>query len=208
MDADPLTFVGATELEAPEHSVVPSPEQQVMDEPSFEVLEEARPSAELPSGVARRRGAAGGRAARRRSAVRVATRSAGAPRSAGTLAALSSSTSSEGTHHNVAVLRTNSMKYLPNFFRRGQLRKLFFCFPDPHFKAKNHRRRIVSESLLSEYAYALDASGAGRLAWVGVHRLTSLVAVAGSRACLVSVGTVGKVASRVTALAGRTSRRR
>ena len=54
MHADPLTFVGATELEGPEHFVVPSPEQQAMDEPSYEVLEEAPPTAELPSGVRRR----------------------------------------------------------------------------------------------------------------------------------------------------------
>lgn len=46
---------------------------------------------------------------------------------------------------NGAVLRTNAMKYLPNFFHKGQLEKIFFCFPDPHFKAKNHRRRIISE---------------------------------------------------------------
>ena len=46
---------------------------------------------------------------------------------------------------NAAVLKTNAMKYLPHFFRKGQLEKIFFCFPDPHFKAKNHRRRIVSE---------------------------------------------------------------
>ena len=46
---------------------------------------------------------------------------------------------------NAAVLRTNAMKYLPNFFVKGQLEKIFFCFPDPHFKTKNHRRRIVSE---------------------------------------------------------------
>ena len=26
------------------------------------------------------------------------------------------------------------MKYLPNFFRKGQLEKIFFLFPDPHFK--------------------------------------------------------------------------
>ena len=26
------------------------------------------------------------------------------------------------------------MKYLPNFFRKGQLEKMFFLFPDPHFK--------------------------------------------------------------------------
>lgn len=64
-----------------------------------------------------------------------------------------------GSYQNAAVLRTNAMRYLPNFFRRGQLSKIFFCFPDPHFKAKNHRRRIVSETLLSEYAYALKEGG-------------------------------------------------
>jgi hypothetical protein len=50
-----------------------------------------------------------------------------------------------GRAQNAAVLRTNAMKYLPHFFVKGQLEKIFFCFPDPHFKAKNHRRRIVSE---------------------------------------------------------------
>ena len=39
---------------------------------------------------------------------------------------------------------TNAMKYLANFIRKGQLSKMFFCFPDPHFKEKNHRRRIIS----------------------------------------------------------------
>lgn len=48
------------------------------------------------------------------------------------------------------------MRYLPNYFVKGQLRKLFICFPDPHFKAKNHRRRIVSQPLLTEYAYYLQ----------------------------------------------------
>ncbi len=32
---------------------------------------------------------------------------------------------------------------LPHFLERHQLEKMFFCFPDPHFKAKNHRRRII-----------------------------------------------------------------
>lgn len=61
----------------------------------------------------------------------------------------------KGQYENAACLRTNCMRYLPNFFRKGQLHKLFFCFPDPHFKTKNHRRRIVSTILLSEYAYFL-----------------------------------------------------
>lgn len=62
-------------------------------------------------------------------------------------------------HHdyaNCAVLRTNSMKFLPNYFPKGSIHKLFFCFPDPHFKRKNHPRRIVAVRLLSEYAYVLN----------------------------------------------------
>jgi len=41
----------------------------------------------------------------------------------------------------------------------GQLEKIFVCFPDPHFKAKNHRRRIVSANMLGEYALVLYPGG-------------------------------------------------
>lgn len=58
---------------------------------------------------------------------------------------------------NISVLRANAMKFLPNFFARGQLTKLFLAFPDPHFKARKHKARIVSATLASEYAYALRA---------------------------------------------------
>jgi tRNA (guanine-N7-)-methyltransferase len=64
-----------------------------------------------------------------------------------------------GSYQNASVLRTNSMKYLPNYFPRHSTTKLFFCFPDPHFKRKNHGRRIISERLLSEYAYILKPGG-------------------------------------------------
>jgi tRNA (guanine-N7-)-methyltransferase len=64
-----------------------------------------------------------------------------------------------GPYQNASVLRTNSMKFLPNYFRKSSVRKIFFCFPDPHFKRKNHPRRIVSERLLSEYAYLLTPGG-------------------------------------------------
>jgi tRNA (guanine-N7-)-methyltransferase len=40
-----------------------------------------------------------------------------------------------------------------------QLEKIFFCFADPHFKKSNHRRRIISYNLLSEYAYVLREGG-------------------------------------------------
>lgn len=65
-----------------------------------------------------------------------------------------------GSYGNVAFDRTNAMKYLPNYFERGSLEKLFFCYPDPHFKKKKNRQRIISSQLLAEYAYVLkEGSG-------------------------------------------------
>ncbi|CAI0438791.1 unnamed protein product [Linum tenue] len=64
-----------------------------------------------------------------------------------------------GQYRNVSVFRTNSMKYIPNYFEKGQLSKMFFLFPDPHFKEKNHRRRVISPHLLDEYAYVLQVGG-------------------------------------------------
>jgi tRNA (guanine-N7-)-methyltransferase len=54
-----------------------------------------------------------------------------------------------GRYENCSVLRSNTMKHMPHFFHRASLLKMFFCFPDPHFKRKNHPRRIISERLLS-----------------------------------------------------------
>ncbi|RXN31945.1 tRNA (guanine-N(7)-)-methyltransferase [Labeo rohita] len=91
-----------------------------------------------------------------------------------------------GSYQNIACLRSNAMKYLPNFFTKGQLpylkytfivarltsdyntvifivittllillSKMFFLFPDPHFKKTKHKWRIISPTLLAEYAYTL-----------------------------------------------------
>ncbi|CAI5982097.1 unnamed protein product [Closterium sp. NIES-65] len=60
---------------------------------------------------------------------------------------------------NISLIRTNAMKYLPNYFNKAQLTKMFFLFPDPHFKEKNHRRRIITTALLAEYAYVLAPGG-------------------------------------------------
>ena len=68
-------------------------------------------------------------------------------------------TGNPGQYQNISVVRTNSMKYIPNYFEKGQLKKMFFLFPDPHFKEKNHRRRVISPYLLDEYAYALAVGG-------------------------------------------------
>ncbi|XP_050345640.1 tRNA (guanine-N(7)-)-methyltransferase [Nymphalis io] len=65
----------------------------------------------------------------------------------------------EDKYQNIAVLRTNAMKYLPNFFHKGQLKKMFFLYPDPHFKKAKHKWRIINKWLLSEYAYVLAEQG-------------------------------------------------
>ena len=60
---------------------------------------------------------------------------------------------------NIAILRSNAMKYLPNMFHKGQLSKIFFLFPDPHFKKTKHKWRIINPSLLAEYAFILEEGG-------------------------------------------------
>ena len=64
-----------------------------------------------------------------------------------------------GQYGNIACIRANAMKYLPNFFEKGQLSKMFFLFPDPHFKRTKHKWRIISPTLLAEYAYSLRIGG-------------------------------------------------
>ena len=63
------------------------------------------------------------------------------------------------SYQNIACIRANTMKFLPNFFHKGQLEKIFLCFPDPHFKARKHKARIVSSTMNSEYAYAMREGG-------------------------------------------------
>ena len=64
-----------------------------------------------------------------------------------------------GSYQNISVIRTNAMKYMVNFFNKGQLQKIFFLFPDPHFKKVKHKWRIINTTLLAEYAYLLAEGG-------------------------------------------------
>eukprot|EP00041_Stephanoeca_diplocostata_P024406 m.617810 g.617810 ORF g.617810 m.617810 type:complete len:278 (+) comp22522_c1_seq1:161-994(+) len=64
-----------------------------------------------------------------------------------------------GKYQNISVVRTNAMKYLPNYFVKGQLSKMMFLYPDPHFKKHKHKWRIINATLLSEYAYVLKEGG-------------------------------------------------
>lgn len=62
-------------------------------------------------------------------------------------------------YQNVSVMRINIMKQAPNVFHKGQLEKMFFLFPDPHFKKANHRRRVINPNFLAIYAYILKVGG-------------------------------------------------
>ncbi|KAK3381412.1 putative methyltransferase-domain-containing protein [Podospora didyma] len=73
--------------------------------------------------------------------------------------ALRAQSQEQKLYRNIAVLRANTMKFMPNFFRKGQLSKIFICFPDPHFKTRKHKQRIVSTTLNSEYAYVVRPGG-------------------------------------------------
>uniref|UniRef100_A0A8C4WAW5 tRNA (guanine-N(7)-)-methyltransferase n=1 Tax=Gopherus evgoodei TaxID=1825980 RepID=A0A8C4WAW5_9SAUR len=64
-----------------------------------------------------------------------------------------------GQYQNIACIRSNAMKHLPNFFQKGQLAKMFFLFPDSHFKKTKHKWQIISSTLLAEYAYVLRIGG-------------------------------------------------
>ncbi|KAL1245754.1 tRNA (guanine-N(7)-)-methyltransferase [Trichinella spiralis] len=64
-----------------------------------------------------------------------------------------------GKYTNIACVRTNAMKSLPLYFKKGQLKKMFFLFPDPHFKRSKQKWRIISNTLLAEYAYFLSIKG-------------------------------------------------
>ncbi len=67
--------------------------------------------------------------------------------------------SEPSTLGNASIIRTNSMKYLVNYIRKGQCEKMFFCFADPHFKEANKRRRILNDSLMPIYGYCLQPGG-------------------------------------------------
>jgi len=67
--------------------------------------------------------------------------------------------SADGSFQNISVARANCMKFLPNYFAKHSLSSIFFLFPDPHFKLRKHKARIISPTLLAEYAYVLRPGG-------------------------------------------------
>jgi len=60
---------------------------------------------------------------------------------------------------NIHVVKTNSMKFLPNYLPKTSIEKMFILFPDPHFKKKKHKARIISPFMLDIYHYVLKDNG-------------------------------------------------
>ena len=65
---------------------------------------------------------------------------------------------------------------------------MFFLFPDPHFKKTKHKWRIISATLLAEYAYALRV---GVSAAAAAAALRGLCAKLYSRAVVLKWGSFG-----------------
>ncbi|KAI6234426.1 TRNA (guanine-N(7)-)-methyltransferase-like protein [Aphelenchoides fujianensis] len=64
-----------------------------------------------------------------------------------------------GQWTNICCIRTNAMRFLPFFFAKGQLERMFFLYPDPHFKRSKIKWRIISIPLIAEYAYLMQTGG-------------------------------------------------
>lgn len=60
---------------------------------------------------------------------------------------------------NVHVIRTNAMFFFPHFFKVASLQKIFILFPDPHFKARKHKFRMISPQTIPFYHYCLEKGG-------------------------------------------------
>ncbi|KAM0671803.1 putative S-adenosylmethionine-dependent [Ordospora colligata] len=60
---------------------------------------------------------------------------------------------------NAGIMKTNAMIFLPNIFEARQLSKVFVLFPDPHFKKRKWKGRVVSPQMMEVYEYLLMKGG-------------------------------------------------
>lgn len=61
--------------------------------------------------------------------------------------------------NNVSCIKTNALFFLPNIFKEKSLEKIFILFPDPQFKKKKKKARIISEDLIFLYHFLLEKNG-------------------------------------------------
>lgn len=60
---------------------------------------------------------------------------------------------------NIKVIQTNALLFISHFFKGSSLEKLFFLFPDPQFKKKRFKFRIISKITIPIYHYLLKENG-------------------------------------------------
>lgn len=65
----------------------------------------------------------------------------------------------EGSSFNVAVQWANTMRTLMRYVPPHSVERIFIAFPDPHFKARKVKWRVVSRHLADEYAFIMKSNG-------------------------------------------------
>jgi tRNA (guanine-N7-)-methyltransferase len=60
---------------------------------------------------------------------------------------------------NVRLIFANMSVDLPRLFQPGGVRRFFLNFPDPWFKSRQHKRRVINPGLVAELARALQPGG-------------------------------------------------
>lgn len=81
-----------------------------------------------------------------------------------------------------------------------QLSKMFFLFPDPHFKKTKHKWRIISPTLLAEYAYTLRVGVCAKAALLGSWRwiwtIRCTISLLFYQDCAKKMGENGKISTK------------
>ena len=60
---------------------------------------------------------------------------------------------------NVRLVFANMSVDMPRLFASGSVRRFFLNFPDPWFKSRQHKRRVIGPGLVSEIARSLVPGG-------------------------------------------------
>ena len=60
---------------------------------------------------------------------------------------------------NVRSVFANMSVDMPRLFAAGSVRRFFLNFPDPWFKSRQHKRRVIGPPLVAEMARALASGG-------------------------------------------------
>ena len=60
---------------------------------------------------------------------------------------------------NASVVKSNCMLFLPEIIEKGSIEKLFILYPDPMFKKKDRKYRIICFQMIFVYKYILNKCG-------------------------------------------------